>query len=80
LYKSQWFVGRGGSLVQSRSSRHVGTWGKSFIHLWRFGVELQHSNRDVSRAPLRSSGLKRRYRNAQNEWMYVCMYACAFIA
>ena len=43
--------GRG---FESRSGRHVGTLGKSFTrsYLWRFGVKLRHSIRDVSGAPL----------------------------
>ena len=37
-----------------RSSRHVGTLGKSFTrsYLWRFGVKLRHSIRAVLGAPL----------------------------
>jgi len=47
----------------SRSSRHVGTLGKSFNHscLWRFGMKLWHSIRAVtavSGAPPSSSGLE----------------------
>src|SRR6218665_2538365 len=46
-----WLVGRfvafhpKGRGFESRSSRHVGTLGKSFTHscLWRFGVKLRHS-------------------------------------
>ena len=43
-----------------RSSRHVGTLGKSFTRscLWRFGVKLRHSIRAVSAAPLSSSRLE----------------------
>ena len=43
-----------------RSSRHVGTLGKSFTHscLWRFGVKFQHSS---------LVDLKTRYRNSLNE-------------
>ena len=43
-----------GQGFDSRSSRHVGTLGKSFIHgcLWRFGVKLRHSIRAVPGAPL----------------------------
>ena len=42
----------------SRSSRHVGTFGKSFSHscLWRLGVKLRHSIRAVSGAPLSIGG------------------------
>ena len=49
--------GRG---FESRSSRHIGTLGKSFTRscLWRLGVKLQHSIRVVSGAPLSSSGLE----------------------
>ena len=49
--------GRG---FDSRSSRHVGTLGKSLIHscLWRFGVKLRHSIRAVSGALLNRSGLE----------------------
>src|SRR6218665_2983422 len=44
----------------SRSSRHVGTLGKSFTHscLRCFGVNFRHSIRAVSGAPLSSSGLE----------------------
>ena len=44
----------------SRSSRHVGTLGKSFIHscLWHFGMKFRHSICAVSGAPLSSSGLE----------------------
>src|SRR6218665_1746343 len=58
--------GRG---FDSRSSRQVGTLGKSLTHscLWRFGVKLRHSIRAVSGALLSSSYLKRRYRNSLNE-------------
>src|SRR6218665_3323113 len=46
-----WLIGRvdicrpEGRGCKSRSSRHVGTLGKSFTHsrLWRFGVKLRHS-------------------------------------
>src|SRR6218665_1815028 len=67
IYKSGtwWLIGRTdafrpkGRGLESRSSRNVGTLGKSFTHrcLWRFGVKLRHSIRAVSLAPLRSSGL-----------------------
>src|SRR6218665_3516648 len=45
---------------ESRSSRHVGTLGKSLTHrcLWRFGVKLRHSIRAVSDALLSRSGLE----------------------
>ena len=45
---------------ESRSSRHVGTLGKSFTHncLWCFGVKRQHSVCAVSRALLSRSGLE----------------------
>ena len=48
--------GRG---FESRSSRYIGTLGKSFTRscLWRFGVKLRHSIRAVSGATLNSSGL-----------------------
>ena len=44
----------------SRSSRHVGTLGKSFARscLWRFGVKLRHSIRAASGAPLSGRGLE----------------------
>jgi len=46
---------------KSRSSRHVGTLGKSFTRS-SFGVKLLHSIRDVSGAPLSIVVyLKRRY-------------------
>ena len=50
-------TGRG---LESRSSRHVGTLGKSLTHscLWRFDVKLRHSIRAVSVALLSSSGLE----------------------
>src|SRR6218665_1545787 len=49
-----------GSGFDSRSSRHVGTLGKSLTHscLWRFGVKLRHSIRAVSGALLSRSGLE----------------------
>ena len=49
--------GRG---LESHSSRHVGTLGKSFTRncLRRFGVKLRHSIWAVSGAPLSSSGLE----------------------
>ena len=49
--------GRG---FESRSSRHVGTLGKSFARscLWRLGVKLRHSIRAVSGASLSSNELK----------------------
>jgi len=49
--------GRG---FESRSSRLVGTLGKSFTRscLWRFGVTLRHYISAVSGAPLSSSGLE----------------------
>src|SRR6218665_416649 len=42
---------------QSRSSRRVGTLGKSLTHscLWRFGAKQRHSSRAVSGVPLSSS-------------------------
>ena len=45
---------------ESRSSRHVGTLGKSSTCscLWRFGMKLRHSIRAVLGAPLSSSGLE----------------------
>ena len=59
-----WRIGRvdafrpKGHGFDSRSSRHVGTLGKSFTHscLWCFGVKFRHSIRAVSGAPLSSSG------------------------
>ena len=44
----------------SRSSRHLGTLGKSFTHscLLRFGVKFRHSVRAVSGAPRNISGLE----------------------
>src|SRR6218665_1915270 len=61
-----WLIGRIDAFrpkrreLESRSSRHVGTLGKSFTHscLWRFGVKLRRSIRAVSLAPLSSSGLE----------------------
>src|SRR6218665_2818690 len=62
-----WRIGRGeavrpeGRGIESRSSRYVGTFGKSFTHscLWRFGVKLRHiSIHAVSGAPLSSRGLE----------------------
>ena len=55
-----WLIGRfdafrlKGRGFESRSSRHVGTLGKSFTHncLWRFGLKLQHRIRAVSWGPL----------------------------
>ena len=44
----------------SRSSRHVGTLGKSFTrsYLWRFAMKFRHSVCAVSGTPLSSSGLE----------------------
>ena len=61
-----WRIGRvdafrpRGHGFDSRSSRHVGTLGKSFTHscLWRFGVKFRHSIRAVSGAPLSNSGFE----------------------
>src|SRR6218665_39270 len=49
--------GRG---FESRSSLHVRSLGKSFTRscLWRFGMELRHSIRAVSGAPLSGSALE----------------------
>jgi len=49
-----------GRVFESRSSRYVGTLGKSFTRscLWRFGLKLRHSIRVVSGAPLSSSELE----------------------
>src|SRR6218665_1200074 len=61
--------GRG---FNSRSSRHIGTLGKSLTRgcLWRFGMKLRHSIRAVSGATLISIlELRRRYRNSLNELM-----------
>src|SRR6218665_3150919 len=68
LYESGawWLIGRfvafrpKGRGFESRSSRHVGTLGKSLTRscLWRFGVKLRYSIRDVSGAPMNSSGLE----------------------
>src|SRR6218665_1870823 len=61
-----WLIGRfdtfrpNGCGFESRSSRHVGTLGKSFTRscLWRFSLKLRHSIRAVSVASLSSSGLE----------------------
>ena len=61
-----WLIGRFNAVhlkgrgFESHSSRHVGTFGKSFTHncLWRFGVKLRHSIRAVSGALLSNSGLE----------------------
>ena len=66
LVGSVWRIGRvdafrsKGHEFDSRSSRHVGTLGKSKTHncLWRFGVKFRHSIRAVSGTPLSSSGLE----------------------
>ena len=44
----------------SRSSRHLGTLGKSFTHscMWCFGVKFQHSIRAMKGALLSRSGLE----------------------
>ena len=49
-----------GHELDYRSSRHVGTSGKSFTHscLWSFDMKFRHSIRDVMGAPLSSSGLE----------------------
>ena len=66
------YVGRGGPIrrfvtfrpkghgFESRSSRHIWTFGKSFTcrWLWCFDVKLQHSIRAVSGVPLSSRGLE----------------------
>ena len=66
-----WLIGRfdtfrpKGRRFKYRSSRHVGTFGKSFTRscLWHFGTKRQHSIRALSGAPLRSRvDLKRPYR------------------
>src|SRR6218665_3398945 len=77
-------MGHGGSVVrfgafclegrrfESRSSRHVGTLGKSFTHscMWRFGVLTPTQYQCCSRECLRVVvDLKRRCRNIQNEGM-----------
>jgi len=45
---------------ESRSNLYVETLGKSYTRscLWRFGVKLRHSIRDVSGALLSCSGLE----------------------
>ena len=59
-----WLIGRFSAFClkswgfESRFSRHVGTLGKSFTRLWRFGVKLRHSIRAVSGASLSGSGLE----------------------
>src|SRR6218665_887058 len=61
-----WLIGRvdayfsKGREFDSRSSRHVGTLGKSFARSCRrcFGVKLRHSIRAMFGAPLDSSGLE----------------------
>ena len=58
-----WRIGRVDALhpkshgFDSRSSRHVGTLGKSFTQscLWQFGMKFQHSIRAVSGAPLNTA-------------------------
>ena len=66
VYGAWWPIGRFDAIrpkgrgFESRSSRHVVTLGKSFTrsYMWRFGVKLRHSIRDVSGAPLSSSELE----------------------
>src|SRR6218665_148850 len=55
-----WLIDQKGGGFESRSSRHVLTFGKSFTRncLWRFGVKLRHSIRAVSGALQSSSGLE----------------------
>ena len=61
-----WLTGRfdairpKGHRFKFRSSRHVGTLGKSFTHslLWRFSVKHRHNIRAVLGAPLSSNGLE----------------------
>src|SRR6218665_3306852 len=63
---TRWHIGRvdafqpKGRGFESRSSRHIGTLGKSLTRncLWYFGVKLQHSIRAVSGALLSSRGLE----------------------
>ena len=64
-YGARWRIGRShafrpkGRGFESRSSRHLGTLGKSFTRscLWRLGLKLQHSIRAVSGAALSSGRL-----------------------
>ena len=64
-YETWWRIGWGDSFqpegrgFNSRSSRHIGTLGKSLTQscLWRFGMKLRHSIRAVSGAPLSRSRL-----------------------
>ena len=63
---ARWLIGRfvaftpNGCGLESRSSRQVGTLGKSYTRscLGRFSVKLRDSIRAVSGAPLSSSGLE----------------------
>jgi len=60
---------------ESSSSRHVGTFGKSFARscLWRFGVKLWRSIHAVLGAPLSIVVGLRRCRNSLNECVCVCV-------
>ena len=61
-----WLIGKvdafrpKGHGFDTRTSRHVGTMGRSFIHSCqrRFCVKFRHSIRSVSGAPLSSGGLE----------------------
>ena len=63
-YGAWWFIGRFvafrslGRGFESRSSRHIGTLGKPFTRLWRFGVKLRHSIQLQSGEPLSNSELE----------------------
>jgi len=59
-YYSGALVDSKGCRFESRSSRHIGTLGKSFSHscLWRFNVKLRHSIRAVLGALLSSIGFE----------------------
>src|SRR6218665_2369078 len=66
IYGTLWRIGKDeafrteGRGFESRSSRHIGTLGKSLTRscLWRFGVKLRNSLRAVSGTLLSSSGLQ----------------------
>ena len=66
LWGRVWRIGRvdafrpNGHGFDSRFSRQIRTFGKSFTHscLWRFGLKFRHSIRAVSKAPLSCSGLE----------------------
>ena len=71
-----WHIGRVDAFrpkdhgLDSRSSRHIGTLGKSLTHncLWHIGMKFQHSIRAVLEVPLTRNGLEEALYK-WSEWM-----------